>query len=535
MSTSLDVIRVFIGSPGDLQKERRVFFETIDLVNKIKARSMGVVLEAVGWEDTLPGKGRPQAIINEELKTCDLIILTVWRRWGSPSGAHSSGFEEEYEVAHEAGKDIQLYFKDVAKDRLADPGDQLKQVIAFRERIEKERNYLYGTYADQAWGRTLQIALCGWLDRTYGSGPPRPPGPDPDRQAALEAEIQALKEELATLQGQQGQDLAKLAARALTHAERGELTKAEVLFAELAEGTADPSVLTYLGLFYKQIGDLDDAMAAFEQVKEIAEATTDEPMQAIAYGNLGIVLRVRGDLDGAEAMYRKALEIEERLGRLGGMANQYGNLGSVLQVRGDLDGAEAMCRKSLEIEERLGRLEGMASDYGNLGIVLEVRGDLDGAEAMHRKALEINERLGRLEGMANDYGNLGNVLHVRGDLDGAEAMYHKSLEIEERLGRLEGMANAYGGLGNVLRMRGDLDGAEAMYHKSLEINEGLGRLGGMANQYGNLGIVLRVRGDLDWARAMWTKSVTFFEELGNQGLADQVRGWLSELDNEPDA
>ncbi|MEM8600384.1 MAG: tetratricopeptide repeat protein [Bacteroidota bacterium] len=533
----LRVVRVFIGSPGGLEKERREFFETIDLVNTIKARTLGLLLEAVGWEDTLPGRGRPQAIINEELKTCDLVILTVWRRWGSPTGAYSSGFEEEYAVAHEANKDIQLYFKSVSKDRLADPGDQLKRVLAFRKRIEAERNYLYDTYADGEWRQTLLVNLCAWLDGwdEDDAKPTLPPGPHPARQRELERQIEALQRELEALKSEQGQEVARLAQRAHGYAQRGELTKAEILFAELADEETNPDVLNQLGLFYRQTGDLDGARSTFEQMARVAEAEQDPEAQAIAYGNLGLVLRTRGDLSGAEAMHRKALTLNEQLGRVEGMASQYGNLGLVLRTRGDLDGAEAMHRKSLELDQQLNRLEGMASDYGNLGLVLRARGDLDGAEAMHRKALAIEEQLGREEGMARDFGNLGLVMKARGDLDGAEEMHRKSLELSTQLGRLEGMASQYGNLGNVLLERGDLTGAETMYVKSLGIDDKIGRVEGIAATKKNLGIVHQDRNDSNAARAAWTVAVGVYERLGNHAKAEELRSWLSQLDDDPDA
>src|ERR1022692_1811376 len=52
---------------------------------------MGVQLDALGWEDTLPGKGRPQGLINADLKNADLIVFVFWKRWGTPTGSFSSG------------------------------------------------------------------------------------------------------------------------------------------------------------------------------------------------------------------------------------------------------------------------------------------------------------------------------------------------------------------------------------------------------------------------------------------------------------
>ncbi|MGB7001520.1 MAG: DUF4062 domain-containing protein [Halobacteriota archaeon] len=168
------VIKIFIGSPGDLVKERERFYEIVKEVNNLKAYPMGVQLEPVGWEETLPGRGRPQELINEDvIKRSDLIVLLLWKRWGTPTGKYSSGFEEEYELAKSMNEktkgkpEIWLYFREVPKNMLADPGEQLRQVWDFRTKIEKEQSFFYHAYKDENdWVKSLRVHLCRWLDKT---------------------------------------------------------------------------------------------------------------------------------------------------------------------------------------------------------------------------------------------------------------------------------------------------------------------------------------------------------------------------------
>ena len=164
------VIRVFIASPSDLSKERARFPEIIAEVNKIKANSKEIHLEPAGWEDTLPGKGRPQRLINKDIKNCDLIVMLLWKRWGSPTGKYTSGFEEEYKLAksliRRTGKpEVWLYFHSVADSMLADPGEQLGKVLDFRHMIEREKRFLYGVYKSvDEWEKLFREHLCQWLD-----------------------------------------------------------------------------------------------------------------------------------------------------------------------------------------------------------------------------------------------------------------------------------------------------------------------------------------------------------------------------------
>ncbi|MCH7997712.1 MAG: DUF4062 domain-containing protein, partial [Chloroflexi bacterium] len=169
-SKTLTVRHVFIGSPGDLREERRLFPEILTQVNKIKANALGIELKPLGWEDTLPGFGRPQELINEDVKKADLCVMLLWKRWGTPTGEYSSGFEEEYELARvlhkEKGKpDTWLFFRAVPQEMMADPGPQLNKGIRFRKKVEKERGCFYKHYEVPVdWEKLLTEYLCRWLD-----------------------------------------------------------------------------------------------------------------------------------------------------------------------------------------------------------------------------------------------------------------------------------------------------------------------------------------------------------------------------------
>jgi len=146
MPTQL-LLTVFIASPGDLVEERRIAREVVDEVNRTLGRVFGVHVELVGWEDTLPGGGRPQELINRDVARCDLFVGLLWGRWGTATGEYSSGFEEEFERARrrrrESGSpEMWLSFKAIDRNQLADPGEQLTKVLGFRQAQETARELL---------------------------------------------------------------------------------------------------------------------------------------------------------------------------------------------------------------------------------------------------------------------------------------------------------------------------------------------------------------------------------------------------------
>jgi hypothetical protein len=170
---TLTSLTIFLASPSDLAEERRTTKIVVDDLNRHLGRQLGVHIELVGWEDTLPGVGRPQALINKEVDSCDLFLGLLWQRWGSPSGEYSSGFEEEFELARRRRREtgvpeIWLFFKDIESGRSADPGEQLRKVMAFRDRLVAERELLFRPFPNtQSWERHLRNALTEYLAELY--------------------------------------------------------------------------------------------------------------------------------------------------------------------------------------------------------------------------------------------------------------------------------------------------------------------------------------------------------------------------------
>ncbi|MDF7777806.1 DUF4062 domain-containing protein [Sphingomonas sp. AOB5] len=150
----IKLIRAFIASPGGLDDERTAAFNAAEEVNRSVAKPLGGRLELYGWEETISGNGRPQAIINAEMETCDLFIGAMWTRWGSrPSldGPYSSGFEEEFELSKiryskTRAPMMAMFFKDIDPLQLSDPGEELKKVLSFQERLRTEKSLFYGTF-----------------------------------------------------------------------------------------------------------------------------------------------------------------------------------------------------------------------------------------------------------------------------------------------------------------------------------------------------------------------------------------------------
>lgn len=574
MPQELRAFKIFIATPSGLENERKAFRDVVASYNESDANHRGVHFIPVGWEITLGGIGRPQALINEEIRKCDYFLLLLWDRWGSPptvegQGQYTSGTEEEYSVAwkcfadeNKSMRQIVAFFKAVDTRQLSDPGEQLKKVLDFKRALENEKKILFDTFDEvSTFEKRLRCYLAQWV-RDHEGGqtakvinlPKSPQSPVSSFTVPNEASAKPISP-----------NLEKLIDEAWKLADEGRLTDAEAKFAQ-AIIIGDPIAFIGYGRFLIRIGRLQQAEFIFGRLRELAHLRNDQDLEATAYGNLGLIFETLGDLNQAERMLLKSLEIYERLGdyertatsygnlalisntrgdlakaeqmtkkslelykqfdNQRGMASQYGNLGLIFRTRGDLAQAENMFRKSLEICERLGDQKCMANQYGNLGLIFDERGNLVQAEQMHRQSLEIDKRLGDQEGIIANYNNLGLIFQKRGDLIEAEKLFRNALEISTQLGNQSRMASQFGNLGLIFRTQGDLAKAEQMFHKSLEISERLGDQEGVAKSYGNLGLIFESQGKHTDAREVWTKSRDLFSKIHIPQMVKKIQGWL---------
>ena len=180
----VELLKVFVASPGDVSEERQVVREVIDDLNRSVALEKGVTLQVVGWEtDARPGfGGDPQSLVNAQIADMaqyDLFIGVLWDRFGTPTPRAESGTEEEFDRAveeHRRGQrpEIMFYFcQRPTAFRSSEQAAQKGKVLQFRSKLQKQSlTWDYELVED--FRRHLTKHLTLWL-RDLGSETPQPP------------------------------------------------------------------------------------------------------------------------------------------------------------------------------------------------------------------------------------------------------------------------------------------------------------------------------------------------------------------------
>ena len=171
-----ETLRVFLACPGDLVAERSRFPRILEAVNTLRAHSMGFHLEAVGWERVIPSFGRPQELINKELRTADLAVVVLWNRIGAPSDAKGelTGTLEEFKIAAERYGKVDPYFPSednrpllyvYFREQTEPDTESAAKVREFRKTIEDGKKLLYRQYSQESeWEELLTEHLIGFLN-----------------------------------------------------------------------------------------------------------------------------------------------------------------------------------------------------------------------------------------------------------------------------------------------------------------------------------------------------------------------------------
>jgi hypothetical protein len=144
MSRLVNILRVFVASPSDVEKERERLKSIIDEVNKEIGSNSGTQLELVKYEtDVSPGIGKsPQDVINKKIDDdYDIFIGIMWKKFGTATDKASSGTVEEFDRAYTRHTtlpgtvNIMFYFNDAKISRNEIEPEQIKQIDEFRNNL----------------------------------------------------------------------------------------------------------------------------------------------------------------------------------------------------------------------------------------------------------------------------------------------------------------------------------------------------------------------------------------------------------------
>lgn len=135
-------IKLFMASPSDTAKERKVFTEVVNSINRSRAENEGFYLEPVLWEKyAYPEAENPQVIINKLLADAELVVVVFWNKFGAPTKNFPSGTMEELSLSLQKKKDtgipsIKVYFRLPSPPKNVKDTEEQKKIFEVKETIK---------------------------------------------------------------------------------------------------------------------------------------------------------------------------------------------------------------------------------------------------------------------------------------------------------------------------------------------------------------------------------------------------------------
>jgi tetratricopeptide (TPR) repeat protein len=563
MPSAIQLYRIFIASPGGLADEREAFKETIIEYNDSDAIERNAIFLPIGWELTLAGIGRPQALINNDLAKCDYCILVLWDRWGTPpdnAAKFTSGTEEEFNIAVQCFQDpskpmrqIVVLFKSVDPRQLSDPGPELRKVLEFKKKLESERGLLFDSFDEiSTFRKKLRRHLASWT-RDHESGElgkataPRSIAVDPIESAQTDAGNTTLEErvsedETALAKQVAVGDLKALQSYGKILALTQRIPKAREVFEKLSALPQTVETLSTRAASLRELAKIAQEQGSFAEAEElfkqalatVEQASPKEQENKASYViDLGYLCVEAARFKESTTLMEKALDLRlaQAPQNIPGLAYAYFSNASNFLQQTRYKEAEPPSRESLRLRTAkfgsaspvlIPSLNQLAGITRSLDCYTESEGYLEAADKIANGSKVSPSQIAATQ-IA-----LGLLRRSQGRFDEAENLLRQALSTREQQYGSDhrNVAAAASELGRVLEEKGNFSDAESLYRRALTFR--LRRYGNdspiTARSYNSLGRLYMKQSAPNEAYQLFEMALTSVEsKLGDVSLTAVIK------------
>ena len=243
------------------------------------------------------------------------------------------------------------------------------------------------------------------------------------------------------------------------------LSEAQARNAKLMQANAEME----LYWAHRNLGHVDEALAASNQAESIFSVFGDRVNAAVALNDVATWLADRGRYAEAKEQYERVIEINRKAGAQKDLAGANVNMAALLVRMGRPQDAQDYIDSALQVSRSVHDEEDEAEAHILRGEVLSTAGRGAEAEEEYRKALDLAHQVGNTGVEATA---LSNLAQSQSETDSASALlaYEKVLKIRRANADPTAVATCLLNMGDVQYRRGDLDAAEASYREAAQIS-----------------------------------------------------------------
>jgi len=168
------------------------------------------------------------------------------------------------------------------------------------------------------------------------------------------------------------------------------------------------AIVDLIGLCYLHIGQLDESLRNFEEVRLIGERIKDHYIQGLGHFKIGVVNIKKGDLHDAQVSYLSAMKHFAECNSFYYWALTLSNLGVVFFRLGDIEKAKKNYKKSLSLAKQNNNIYMQALNLRNLGSLYCDMNQDEKAQSYHEEALKLFQSLDDVIEVARQLHMLGH-------------------------------------------------------------------------------------------------------------------------------
>src|ERR1700722_13049774 len=242
------------------------------------------------------------------------------------------------------------------------------------------------------------------------------------------------------------------------------LSEAQTRNAKLMQANAERE----LCWAHRNLGHVEDAIAACNQAETLFSAFGDSANAAVALNDVATWLLDRGRYAEAKEQYERVIQIQRKAGAQKDLAGANVNMALVLVNMGKPQEAQDYIDTALQVSGSIHDKEDEARAHLLRGQVLSTAGHSAEADEEDRKALGLAQELGSTGIEATALSKLAQSQSATVSRRGRPA-YERVLRFRRANGDPTAVATCLFNMGDVQFRRGDLDGSEASYREANQI------------------------------------------------------------------
>ncbi|MGK7924690.1 MAG: tetratricopeptide repeat protein, partial [Spirulina sp.] len=282
-------------------------------------------------------------------------------------------------------------------------------------------------------------------------------------------------------------------------------------------------VLNWLGLAYKNLGELDRALEIYSQVLPLFQDLNDRHSQASTLMAIGQIYGTLGEYQVALDYYERSLPLWREVSYRTGEAANLNSIGRIYDRLGESGQALEYYQQVLAIARDVGNKKGEAAALNNLGLAYSNLERKPESQQHYERALQIWQELQDDRALASTLNNIGFLSAKNGEYEQALSQYEQALILWQTVGDRSGLASTFNNLGVVYGKMGNSDRALNYYARALSLRVAVGDRPKEALTRYHIAVAQRERGNADIALEQIKTAVEIVESLRKNIDSEDLR------------